>query len=302
MVTRIEKLGAGPARVLWGVLALVSTSTFGDALDGRSTAVVVTVAVGLALLWAAGLVALLVARSTSLTALRLVIPAGLAATAAAVAAGGSVDVLDVVTVSVAALAMAAALAPWVSEAWVMGSAYGPERRTPLRIPPLLAVVAALTWLVVVAGTTAGPLFVANGRWIIGGVCWAVGWLLAAAGTRSFHLLARRWVVVVPAGLVIHDPLTMPEAQLFPRASIIRLGPAPATTGNATSEEDEPVTEDLTAGASGLVLELVTDQPVELLMRSGRNRSVTRAAQRILFTPTRPSNLLDTARDRRLPVA
>ena len=44
----------------WVLLALVSTATVGDALDGRSTPVVPVAASLLALGWAAGLVALLV--------------------------------------------------------------------------------------------------------------------------------------------------------------------------------------------------------------------------------------------------
>lgn len=307
-MTRIESLGAWPARVLWVVLALVSASTIGDAFEGRSRAVVDVAASGLALGWAGGLVALLVPRSTSLTALRVLAPAGVLAMVAAVLAGGQAEAIDVVTVAIAALAAVAALAPWVAEAWVDGSAYGPEERTPLRAPPVLTLaVAPLTWALVIAGATAGPLLLGARRWVPGVTVLVVGWFVAAAGVRSLHQLARRWVVVVPAGLVVHDPLTMPEPQLFLRASIRHLGPAvvgPQSLVDPTTGEvgDEAVTEDLTAGAAGLALELVTDQEVELLVRTGRRTTATRPVGRILFTPTRPLTVLDAARARRIPVS
>lgn len=294
-MTRIEALGAVPARALWLLLAVVSTPTISDAIAGHSNPVVAVATVGLGIAWTTGAVALLVARSASLTVLRLVVPAGLAAMVAAVIAGGAPDGADLATLVVAALAVAGALAPWVAEAWVDGSAYGPEQRAPLRTPPLLLfVVAPVTWAVVVAGVAAGPLLLATRQWAAGATTLVVGWAAALAGVRSLHQLARRWVVVVPAGLVLHDPLSMPEAQLFLRASIERVGPAEA-------DADDAVTEDLTAGAAGLALELVATEPVEVLVRSGRRTATTRTVDRVLFTPTRPRTVLEAAQARRIPV-
>jgi hypothetical protein len=298
-VTRVEELGAWPARVLWFVLALVAAPSFSDALQGRSGPVAATVAVAAWGAWAAGVVALFVPRTTALTAVRLLVPAGAAATVWAVLAGDTATVLDVVAVAVAVLALAASAAPWVVEAFVDGSAYGPEQRTPLRTPPALALVAVLTWLLTVAGALAGPLLLAARVWLAGVVVLVLGWAVAAAGARSLHQLARRFAVVVSAGLVVHDPLTMPEPQLFLRRTIARVGPAeaPADAGN-----DDDGTRDLTAGAAGLTLELVLTEPVELLLRRGRQLTETVPATRVLFTPTRPRTLLDHARERRIPVA
>ena len=295
----IEQLGAWPARTLWALLAVVSGGTFGDALHGRSSAVAVVAAALLWAGWGAGLVALLVPRSASLTAVRVLVPAAMVAVAAAASAGGHPSTLDVIALVVAALSAMAALAPWVAEGFVDGSAYGPERRTPLRTPPLLLAVAALSWCVIVAGAAAGPLLLAARSWAAGGIVLVAGWLLAFASVRSLHQLARRWVVIVPAGLVVHDPLTMPEPQLFLRQGIARVGPAHDDDGSAPAAR---VTEDLTAGAAGLALELVLREPVELLVRTGRTKAETRAVDRVLFTPSRPAAVLDAARDRRIPVA
>jgi len=298
----IERLGAWPARAAWLVLALVAAGPFGAALDGRSTQLVVVVAGALWAGWLVGAVALLVPRSASLTAIRVVVPAGLAALVIAlvVAVGHGGDeafgLLDAVALGAAVIATLGVAAPWVAEAFVDGSAYGPEQRTPLRTPPVVLAVAVVTWLAVVAGAAAGPLLLAGGHWVVGAVALLFGWAAAAAGVRSLHQLARRWVVVVPAGLVVHDPLTMPEPQLFLRPMICGVGPAPVDP----SGDEAMVTEDLTAGATGLALQLVVSEPVDLLIRSGRAGNRTRSVHRVIFTPTRPLTVLDAARQRRIP--
>ena len=281
-----------PARLLWVMLALVAGPVVGDALDGRSTAVRVVVAVGLWAGWGAGAVALLVPRSAALTALRILVPAGLAAVLASVVAGGSVDGFDIAAVAVGALATVSVLVPWVGEAWVDGSSYGPEHRLPLRPPPVIGfVLVPLTWAIVVVGAAAGPLLLASRQWVVGVVVLAVGWAAAFAGVRSLHQLSRRWVVFVPSGMVIHDALVTPEPQLILRHMITNLGPALAGT-DAT---------DLTGGSAGLALQVDLTEPLDLLVRDGRAGTATRPATSLLFTPTRPMRVLEAASKRRIPV-
>jgi hypothetical protein len=302
-VTRIESLGPWPARVAWLVLALAAAAPFGRALHGRSIAVVLVTAVGLWAGWAVASVALLVLRSSSLTAVRVLVPAGLVAVVAAfvvadrTAGAGAIGVLDVLAMAAATVATVAALAPWVAEGFVDGSAYGPERRSPLRTPPVVLAVATVTWILVVAGAAVGPLLLATEQWVLGAVALVVGGGAVVAGVRSLHQLARRWVVIVPAGLVLHDPLSMPEPQLFLHRGIRHLGPARALDDVPTAQ----ITEDLTAGASGLALELVLTEPVEVLVWSGRNATTTRTVDRVVFTPVRLASVMAQARARRIPV-
>ncbi len=250
------------------------------------------VQLGLAVGWGAALVALLVPRSTALTALRVLVPAGTVAALAAVWAGTGTDTADVVTVGISALATVWVFAPWIGDTWIDGSSYGPERRFLLRPPVTFSyLVAPATWAAVMAGAAAGPLLLATRQWAAGLVLLALGWGVAYLGVRSLHQLARRWVVIVPSGLVIHDPLAMPEAQLFVRRMIARLGPAPAG-----SEAD-----DLTAGAPGLALRLDLNEPADLLLR-GRGREIaTRSSTAVMFTPSRPRLLLDAAAAARVAV-
>ena len=99
------------------------------------------------------------------------------------------------------------------------------------------------------------------------------------------------MVLVPAGMVLHDPLTLAEPQLFPRLAVASLGPALADTD----------AEDLTGGASGLALQLDLTEPVDLLVIRGRNRTETVETNALLFTPARPAHLLDRARHHRIRV-
>ena len=152
------------------------------------------------------------------------------------------------------------------------------------------------WVLVAAGAVTGPLLLGAGQWAAGAIATLVGAVVVVTGVRSLHGLARRWLVLVPTGMVLHDPLTMPEPQLFLRQTMARLGPAPAV--DPTPELD---TEDLTAGASGLVVELVLSEPVELLVHAWRREAETRPVDRVLFVPVLPAVLVAEGRSRRLPV-
>ena len=294
-MTGLLRLHLWPLRVAWVLLALATSAAAGDALDGRSTAVVAAVAVVGWAGWGAALVALLVPRTLSLTVVRIVVPMGSAAAFACVALGDDATVLDAVTVAVAAAALVLALAPWTTDAFVDGSSYGPERRIALRTPVALTVLAVATWAVMAGAGAGALLLLATQRWVAGGAVAVLAVAAIAVGARSIHQLSERWLVLVPTGLVVHDPLVMPEPQLFLRQTMRRLGPAEADLG------DELTTEDLTAGASGLVVSITTTEPVELLVREGRRGTTLRPVDRVLISPSLPAELLSEARQRRLPV-
>lgn len=286
--------GVWVLRALWVVMPLGGGPALAAALDGRTDAVR-TVSTVLAWgTWAAVLVALLVPRATSLTVVRVATPAALAAMAWAAGPGGPGDDSDrgVVAVISAALAVAGAFAPVVGDAFVNGSAYGAERRFALRCPPTLAALAVVTWIVVAAGAVAGPLLLAVEQWVAGGVALVLGAGAVVAGARSLHGLARRWIVFVPSGLVVHDPVARPDAVMAPRRMITRLGPAPVGTDAL----------DLTLGALGLAIEVETSETLPVTVRRSRRDLGTEAATRILVTPTRPAAVLAEAAARRIPVA
>lgn len=275
----------------WVALPIVTGPALGDALDSASGPVQTVATVGLWAGWAVALVATLVPSTASLTALRVVAPGAVAAALAALMAGDT-TVADVVGLAGALVAAFAAFWPGTGEVFVDGSSYGDERRLPLRIPgPLALGPVALVWAAAAAGIAAGPLLLAARQWVAGTVALVVGLPVARFAIRSLHTLSRRWLVFVPTGVVVHDPLALAEPVLLRRTDVRSFGPAPAETAAL----------DLTRGALGLALEISVEPPVSLVLTSRARRAPleTTTASRVLVTPTRPGAVLAEARRRRL---
>jgi hypothetical protein len=287
----VGSLGAWPARVTWLVLPVLLGPAVGDALDDASRPVQVVASIGLWLGWAAVLVATLVPTTVSLTALRCATPAAVVAAVAATVADGT-SAATVVGLVAALVAALAAFWPGTGETFVAGSSYGDERRMPLRVPgPLLAGPLVVVWGAAAAGVTAGPLLLATRQWIAGAAALAVGLPVAAVAFRSLHTLARRWLVFVPNGVVVHDPLALAEPVSLRRTDVRSFGPAPADTAAL----------DLTRGALGLALEVTLAPPVSVVLAGGGRQGVREAttAAALLVAPTRPGSVLAEARRRRL---
>jgi hypothetical protein len=286
-------LRLAPLRILWVTLPLTLGPLLADALDPRADGFRTAVSLACWMLWGVTLVAVLVPRDLTLTVVRIVVPATVpAAIWAALAVDDVGTVTAVVGIAAAALAAIVSLLAPVGEAFVDGSSYGDERRMPLKPPgPLLVAPIPLAWAVTVAGLTAGPLLLAAEQWIAGAVLTALGVPLAALTARALHRLARRWLVFVPAGFVLHDHLALAEPVLFPRVALTGLSIAPAGT----------VATDFTAGALGVALEARLDQPIALVP-AGRGSTPADQIEvtAFLLAPSRPGAALREARSRRLP--
>jgi hypothetical protein len=278
-----------PVRLVWLALPLVVGPAIGGALADASAPVRWVAGAGAWAGWGVALVAALVPSTVSLTVLRVAAPAALAATVAAVVAGTG-PTAGIVAVAAGVVVALVVLAPETAEVFVDGSSYGDERRLPLRTPaPLLAGPAELAWLAVVAPAV-GARLLAVGQWLAGALVLAAGVPLAYLGARSLHSLARRWLVFVPAGVVVHDALALAEPVLFRRQTIRSLAAAEAGTTAL----------DLTAGAAGLALELDLTAPVAVVPASRRGiPAELTEADAILVTPSRPGRVLAEARRRRI---
>lgn len=284
--------------VLWGILPFAAGPAFADALDPRDRAVQVVASSVLWLAWACALAASLVPRTVSLTVVRIIMPASLPATIWAALAVPTFGVGNVVAIASAAVVTVAVLAPFTGDLMVNGSAYGNERRAPLRAPAgLLIGPLELAWIVCIVGATAGPLLLASSAWVVGGVALLAGWPAAYVAGRALHGLSERWIVFVPAGFVLHDQMTIADPMLVPRRMVRSIGPAPADT-TAT---------DFTSGSLGLVLEVVLTDPLGVAPIPRRTRPGQRPALEsveitsFLCAPTRPGAVLREAARRRLPV-
>ena len=243
------------------------------------------------LVWALILVATLVPHPVGLTGLRVTAPAAVVAAIASAASGRPSLLSSGLALATTLLATAIAFAPSTGTLFVNGAAYPNERRYLLRVPGLLLLgPIELAWALVAVAPAAGLLLLAAHQWVLGGVVTALSLPAAIVASRSLHSLSQRWVVFVPAGLVLRDPLSLDDPVLFHRATVESLHPAPAGTDSL----------DLTQRAAGLALELVLREKVAMTMsRPGRRLGEPGSSARLLFTPTRPGAVLVTASERRL---
>jgi hypothetical protein len=286
-------------RLAWASLPLTAGPAAGDAVAGWSTPPRTLAEVLLWTAWAVSLLALLASHPFGLTVVRVVAPTFLAL-AVVVVATGSADGARAV-VALVATAVAGVLAvglPAVSFACANGVAYGDELRYPLRTPPALWLgPLPLAPLLVAAGVAGGPLLLADGRIGLGIAALVVGLPVAALAARSLHSLSRRWAVLVPAGVVLADPLTLADPVLFPREHIESLrampGGAPAPGGAL----------DLRLGARRGSVAMTLDRPTELLQTRRGLRGAAAAHTTILcFVTVYTSELLATAAARRIRVS
>jgi hypothetical protein len=289
----VNAIGPWAIRVAWLVLPLAAGPALADALDDASRPVQLVASAGLWLGWAAVLAATLVPRAASLTVVRLAAPAALAATVAAAVrgpAGGD----DAIALGAGVAAVAAAWWGVTADAFVDGSSYGDERRFSLRSPPsLLLGPAPVAWVLAVLVPAAAALFLAATVWIPGAVLAVVGAIGIRLGVPALHRLSLRWLVLVPAGLVVHDRIALPDPILLRRSKLAGIRPASADVdGNGSI--------DLTLGATGLILEVALREPTALPMASGAGRSrqvLTVVGDRVLVAPSRPGAFIVAAASR-----
>ncbi|MEE9413827.1 MAG: hypothetical protein V3V01_01000 [Acidimicrobiales bacterium] len=294
MVEILDKFGLWALRAAWAVMPLTAGAVFDEAFTGSGLPVRSGASIALWVIWSLTLIAMMVPRSETLTALRIVVPAAVPATVLAALSASSDGDLDTALAALGVLTAVAAavlaLSSSIGETFIDGSSYGDERRMPLKVPgPLLLGPLPLAWLGTVAGLTAGPWLLLTRHWILGAVLSVLGFALAAVLIRALHVLTQRWVVFVPAGLVLHDGFALGEPVLFRRRSISSLGPALADS-NAT---------DLTSNAVGLALELTLDEPVDLTRAKRGEPATSEPLDDFLFSPSRPGAALAEAQARKL---
>ena len=283
-------------RAVWLTLPLSAGNAVNAALGGWSTGSQVVAAVLLWATWAAGVVAVLAPRPVGLTVLRTAAPC-LVAAAIATAIG------ERASAGAAALAVGATTAAWVlaatpdvGRACADGVAYGDERRFPMKVPPALFLGPLPVAVALVgAGIAAGPLLLADERIVSGIVAVVVGVPIAFLLARALHGLSRRWAVLVPAGLVVADSLTLADPVLIPRDRIAGLSPhsGAAPPGLALDLR-------LGAVARSVAMALTTEADVLVAGRFGRGGTSV-CTNTLLFAPVAREELLLLAAERRIPV-
>jgi hypothetical protein len=285
-------------RIVWVALPLAAGPAYGSALHPYSEPVRATALLLLWAGWGAVLVGSLVPHPVGLTALRLTAPAAVITAAAAAITDRPSAVASAAAVASTLLAFAVAMAPATGLMYVNGSAYPNERRYLLRPPrPLLIGPLELAWAVTIGAPAAAALLLAARAWLAGAIVLVAGVPVAVILARSLHGLSQRWLVFVPAGLVLHDPLALIDPVLLIRKIIATMRPAQRHPGNPPGDAL-----DLGQRAPGLALELVLLEPVLLmLVRPGKLGGESTNAAMLRIVPTRPGQVLREAERRRVPV-
>jgi hypothetical protein len=280
------------ARVSWIVVAVVGGSAVQAAVDGRSSAVVWTTAIGGWLLWGIVALALTIASVRSLTVARVGVPLAVIATVAA--AIGGAPAVDLLGLGVPAIiTLGAVSAAEFGRQFVQASAYGDEERFPLRMPVGAGAAAVASWLIWAPALVAGPLLLAGGQWIVG-----IALTALAVGGGVFlgprwDRLSQRWFVLVPAGIVLRDPVVLADTFPLRSGQVAHIGLAAADTEAA----------DLTGPASGYAIEVSTIESVTTVFAFTPDEPSGRAIhlRSFLTAPSRPGAVLAAAKRRGLPV-
>ncbi len=274
-------------RLAWFALPLVYGPGVASVVGrvGSDAAIVIETSAWLG--WFVGLVAWLVPAPVSLTVIRMLSPMLVVGPLwATVADGPTATILAAV---VGALANAAVVfSPAIGDAMIDASSYGPERRLALRPGAGALLAAPVLWTVAATATVVGPTLVAGGRRELGAAATLAGLAMAAWITKGLHRLSRRWLVFVPAGVVVHDAVTLAEPVLVPRARVERFGPA-TVEGNGDRL-------DLSADARGLGLTLALTEPLKWGVRHGRDVHETTASE-VVVAPSLTGQTLHQARIR-----
>lgn len=284
-------------RVLWLSLPLTAGAAASDALEGWNEGPALLVAALAWIAWGAGMVAMLAPRPALLTALRAVAPTFAVVAVAAVAASETSGLSGWGAVAATAAGATLVALPDIAVDAANGIAYGDEQRFPLRVPVMLLLgPVAVVWALVVTGVTAGPLLLADGEVVWGLVALVVGAPVAAFGVRALHGLSLRWIILVPAGVVVVDRLTLAEPVLFVRRQVRALRPVPPGAPVASAALD------LRLGAQLGTVAIALGEPAEL-MRAARGRqggTIVRASTVVVAVVQR-SRLLEAAARRRVRV-
>lgn len=277
----------------WIVVAVVGGSAIDAAVDGRTATVARTAAIGGWTIWAIVALGLAIASVRSLTIVRVGAPVSLLATiGVAVAGADAVDILSLGLPSV--VTVTAAMAADFGRQFVQASAYGDEERFPLRLPLAAGVAAFIAWIVWAPALLAGPLLIASEQWIAGAALTLVAVGSAVLLGPRWHRLSRRWFVLVPAGIVLHDPVVLADTLALRTAQVAGLALAPAGTEAA----------DLTGPASGYAIEVTTTESVTAVFAFTPQFPDGRAIhlRAFLVAPSRPGAVLAAAHRRGLPIS
>ena len=288
MTALTARSAAWVARVAWIVVAVFGGAALQGAVDGRSDAVRWTTSVGGWAAWGAVMLALAIPSVRSLTISRVVAPLAVPVTIGAVVGGA--EVIEIAALAIpAGIALFAIFTADVGRQFVQASSYGDEERLPLRFPVAAGTAAIVMWVLWAPSIVFGPLLLAAKSYVAGGLLGAIGLVGVGLLIPRWHRFSRRWLVLVPAGLVIHDPVVLADTLMVRSDQLGGMRLAPSDTEAA----------DLTGPASGYAVEVQALETVTTVFAFTPQDPGGKAIHMtgFLISPSRPGEALAAAATR-----
>jgi hypothetical protein len=233
-------------------------------------------------MWGLGVVALVVPSTLGLTVTRMLGALAWGASATSWIGGASPAAGAVFVACTLVFALLAGGAEY-GQRCVQASAYGDERRFLLRPPAAFLPPVAIAGVVWVAAALGAPLLLAARQWATGAIAAiaaiALTWLLLP----RFNALSRRWFVVVPAGVVVHDQVVLSETVMVARANLV--GVELALDGTEAA--------DFTGPAAGHAIEISVQSMITVLLAPTKHapRGTALHVQSFIIAPSRPGAVL-----------
>jgi hypothetical protein len=279
-------------RLAWIGVVVAGGAAIDGATDSATDAVADACRYSALGVWLVGVGAMAIPAVTSLTATRSIVPLGVPVASVALAGGAGAGP-GASFLAIAIFAMVIACSANLGRLFVQASAYGEEDRHLLRPPAAYGAAALVSWTIWAALAIAAPPLLADRNWVLGAIAASGAIGGAVLGWPRWHRLARRWFVVVPIGVVIHDPVVLAETVMLRRQEIAAIRLAPVGTDAA----------DLTGPASGHALEIALHEPTTAIYAATpkQPRGTVIHLRSCLVAPSRPGQALRAAERRRLPV-
>ena len=273
-------------RAVWASLPFAAAPALAQVFSDASRAVQLVGSAGLWLGWIVVFTASLIPTTISLTVVRLVSPcAVVAAFVSSTRHASSIAIVSAVVVAIMAVSLA--YSAEFGGVFVQGSAYGDETRFPLRPPgPLVVGPLPLGWALAAAAIVSGPLLLAARSYVLGAAVTAFGVALTWIFGRRCHRLARRFLVLVPVGIVVHDHLVLSDTSMFRKSDVASVGLALDKTEAA----------DLTGKALGNAVEIAL-KDFDTVVLAGTPKKPGGTALHVLsvlVSPSRPGRVLTEA--------
>jgi len=232
----------------------------GGLLDDRSTAVQMTGSTLAWAVWAVVVIASFISHPITLTVLRIGTPVVAGFMIFVVfnqgSSGGQI-ISKAVSAAVSVAVLLLSFSAEIGSIYVQGSAYGDEKRFALRPPVVLIAPILLSALFAELSIIAFPLLVAARNWSVAAISLAGLYVSAKFLLPRIHLLSRRWLVFVPAGVVVHDEVVLSTNLMIRKQELSQIQLA----------RDNSAAADLSALTWGVPLEFLFNKPIDISLTS-----------------------------------